>query len=67
MVSKRIVIDPIKVQDVLTWKSIKSVTKVHSFLGLAEYYYRFIPNFSKIAKPMTELLKNDSSFDWTAK
>ena len=31
---------------------------------LAGYYRRFIENFSKIAKPMTELLKNGVKFEW---
>jgi hypothetical protein len=34
-------------------------------LGLARYYWRFIENFSKIAKPMTELLKKEKKFKWT--
>jgi hypothetical protein len=41
------------------------VTDVRSFLGLAGYYRRFIENFSKIAKPMTELLKNNTKFEWS--
>jgi len=53
---------PDKVQDVLDWKTPKSVKDVRSFLGLAGYYRRFIENFSKIAKPMTELLKKDKKF-----
>ena len=61
-----IAVDPSKVQDVLNWKAPKSVTEVRSFLGLAGYYRRFIPNFSRIAKPMTELLEKDTSFVWTA-
>jgi hypothetical protein len=44
-----IAVDPSKVQEVLDWKSTKSVTQIRSFLGLAGYYHRFIPNFSKIA------------------
>jgi hypothetical protein len=50
-----ITVDPNKVQDVLDWKSLRSVTQIRSFLGLAGYYRRFIPNFSKIAKSMTKL------------
>lgn len=33
-------------------------------MGLADYYRRFIPNFSKIAKPLTDLLKKDKVFIW---
>ena len=39
--------------------------EVRSFLGLAGYYSRFIENFSKVAKPMTELLKKDKKFAWS--
>ena len=39
------------------WKQPRNVTDIRSFLGLARYYRRFIENFSKIAKPMTNLLK----------
>jgi hypothetical protein len=37
---------------------------MHSFLGLAGYYRRFILNFSKIAKPMTQLLEKEVKFNW---
>jgi hypothetical protein len=57
-----IAVDPSKVQEVLGWKSPKSVMQIRSFLGLAEYYCRFIPNFSKIAKPMTQLLEKEAKF-----
>jgi hypothetical protein len=60
-----IVVDPDKVQDVLDWKPPTSVTQVCSFLGLAGYYQRFIPNFSKIAKPITELLKKGTKYIWS--
>jgi hypothetical protein len=42
-----------------------SVSDIQSFLGLAAYYRRFIEGFSKISKPMTELLKKDKQFEWT--
>ena len=60
-----IFVDPSKVQEVMDWKAPTSVHEVQSFLGLAGYYRRFIPDFSKIAKPMTRLLHKDQKFNWT--
>jgi hypothetical protein len=54
-----------KVQEVLDWKFLRSVTQIRSFLRLAGYYRRFIPNFSKIAKPMTQLLEKETKFKWS--
>jgi hypothetical protein len=54
-----IYVDPIKVQDVLSWNAPMSVSDIRSFLGLVGYYRRFIEGFSKISKPMTELLEKD--------
>jgi hypothetical protein len=47
------------------WDQPRNVTEVRSFLGLAGYYRRFIENFSKIAHPMTNLLKKTKEFEWT--
>jgi hypothetical protein len=58
-------VDPSKVQEVMDWKARTTVSKVRSFLGLAGYYRRFIPHFSKIAKPMISLLQKDHKFVWT--
>jgi hypothetical protein len=58
-------VDPDKVRDALDWEPPTSVTQVHSFLGLAGYYQRFIPNFSKISKPITELLKKGNKYVWS--
>jgi hypothetical protein len=55
-----------KVQEVLVWKLPRTVHQVRSFLGLAGYHRRFIPNFSKIAKPITDLLKKEEKFVWNA-
>jgi hypothetical protein len=43
----------------------RSVTQIHSFLGLAGYYRRFILNFFKITKPMIKLLEKDAKFKWS--
>ena len=60
-----IAVDPTKVGSVTEWLSPTSVGEIRSFLGLTGYYQRFIENFSKIAKLMTELLKKDTKFKWT--
>jgi len=60
-------VDPSKIQDVLNWEAPTSVPEIRSFLGLAGYYRRFVPDFSKIAKPMTELLKKGVKFNWNDK
>jgi hypothetical protein len=65
--AKGVVVDPSKIEAVSKWQSPKSVTEIRSFLGLAGYYRRFIENFSKIAKPMTELLKSNTPYVWSDK
>jgi hypothetical protein len=57
-------VDPGKVQEVPDWKPPRTVHQVRSFLDLAGYYCKFILNFSKIAKPITNLLKKDEKFVW---
>ena len=56
LTSNGVVVDLAKIEAVLEWKQPQNVTEIKSFLGLAGYYRRFIENFSKITKPMTELL-----------
>ena len=56
-------VDPSKIQDVLNWQAPTSVLEIRSFLGLTGYYRRFVPDFSKIARLMTELLKKGVRFN----
>jgi hypothetical protein len=64
---KGIAVDPNKVQKLMNWKPPTTVRQIQSFLGLAGYYRRFIPDFSRIAKPMTELLKKGTKYEWGQK
>jgi hypothetical protein len=57
-------VDPSKVESVTKWEQPLNVTDIRSFLGMAGYYRRFIENFSNIASLMTELLKNNTKFEW---
>nr|AAX96686.1 retrotransposon protein, putative, Ty3-gypsy sub-class [Oryza sativa Japonica Group]ABA92529.1 retrotransposon protein, putative, Ty3-gypsy subclass [Oryza sativa Japonica Group] len=61
-----VAVDPANVESVTKWTPPRTVIQVRSFLGLAGYYRRFIENFSKIAKPMTQLLKKEEKFIWSA-
>ena len=50
--------DPDKIKSVTEWLQPTSVTEVRSFMGFVSYYRRFIPNFSKVAKPLNKLLQH---------
>jgi hypothetical protein len=57
-----IAVDRSKVQDVLNSKPPTNISEIHSFLGLARYYRRFIEGFSKLSKPMIALLEKNVKF-----
>lgn len=58
-------VDPAKIQAVSEWPTPKSVSDIRSFLGLAGYYRRFVKDFSKISRPMTNLMKKECKFIWS--
>ena len=43
--------DPGKIEPVCEWPVPENVTEIKSFLGLASYYGRFVPNFAQAARP----------------
>ncbi|XP_074265803.1 uncharacterized protein LOC141588251 [Silene latifolia] len=55
-------VDPSKIRAVVLWESTKNVNEIRSFLALAGYYHRFVHDLSKIARPMTRLMKKESKF-----
>ena len=62
---KGIQCDPGKIESIQTWPVPSNATEVRSFLGLAGYYRKFIPNFSTIASPLTSLTRKRTKFCWT--
>ncbi|GKA29942.1 putative reverse transcriptase domain-containing protein [Tanacetum coccineum] len=52
------------IEAVKNWEAPRTPSEVHSFIGLAWYYRRFIENFSKIAKSLTILTQKCKTFDW---
>ena len=59
-----VMMDPIKVSGVREWKVPTNVTENRAFQGFANFYRRFIPNFSKIARPLNDLLKKGVKWHW---
>ena len=58
--------DPSKTSRVKEWPTPHSVLEVQQFLGLANYYRRFVKNFATIAKPLHQATEKNKQFTWTA-
>jgi hypothetical protein len=50
---------------VKAWEAPKSPKGIRAFLGFANFYRRFIRDFAKIARPLTNLTRKDAVFNWT--
>ena len=57
MSKEGISVDLEKIKSITEWLISKKVTEVRSFLGLVGYYRKYVEYFSKVARPMFELLK----------
>ncbi|GJR67983.1 putative reverse transcriptase domain-containing protein [Tanacetum coccineum] len=62
--NQRLYVDPAKIEAVKNWSSPTTPTEIRQFLGLASYYRRFIKDFSKIAKSLTELTQKNKKYIW---
>ena len=57
--------DPQKVRAVIEYPVPRTVRDIRSFTGLAGYCRRHVPNFARLAQPLTNLTKKDVPFIWT--
>ena len=57
-------VDPEKVEAIMSWERPKSAFKIHSFLGLTRYYWRFIEDFSRLVAPLMRLTQKEVKFEW---
>ena len=64
---KGILVDPKKIEAIMSWPTPRNVTDVRSFMGLAGYHRRFIEGFSKVAHAITSFQKKGVNFEWTLK
>jgi len=53
-----------KVDGVLSWPEPKNVKDVRKFLGLANYYRRFIKDFAWVARPINTLTRKNVKWQW---
>jgi len=53
-----------KVKEVLEWPMPQGVKDVQKFLGLVNYYRRFIEGFAMVARPLHDLVKKDKKWEW---
>ena len=56
--------DPDKVKTIVDWETPTCVTDVQAFIGFANFYRRFIKDFSKIITPLANLTKKGTQFEW---
>lgn len=60
-----LMVDPEKIEAVVKIPNPKSVTDVRRIVGLASWYRRFVPNFSSVVAPLTNLLRKNQPFVWS--
>ena len=61
----KITLDPVKQHGLLEWPIEQStITSVRSTLGIFGYHRLFIPGFTEVARPLTDLLKKNAKFTW---
>ena len=66
IVSKdNVAMDPAKIQAIKERLPPNNIKQVQQYLGICNYYRRFIKDFSKIARPLFQLLTKESKWNWT--
>ena len=60
-----IAMDPTKLSGIAEWPTPTKVKDVRSFLGFANYYRRFIGDYSNIARPLIDLTKKEKQWNWS--
>ncbi|GIM11516.1 hypothetical protein Vretimale_14990, partial [Volvox reticuliferus] len=58
-------VDPAKTKAITDWPTPTNLTQLRSFLGLANYFRRFLEKYSVMAKPLTDLTKLNTPWAWS--
>ena len=63
----RIKMDPLKVSAILKWPDLTNIKQVRAFLGLGNFYWRFIKDYAIITCPLMDLTCKDTPFSFSDK
>ena len=61
----QLAMDPVKLDGITSWPTPTKVRDVRSFLGFANFYRQFIPDYSNVARPLIDLTKKNLTWNWT--
>ena len=64
IIIKGVKMNSVKVSIIVKWLTLVNVKDVQSFLSFTNFYWRFIYDYSKLASPLTFLIKKDVPFEW---
>ena len=62
----QLAMDPVKLDGIASWLTPTKVKDVRSFLGFANFYRRFIPDYSNVARPLLDLTKKNLPWNWSS-
>ena len=54
-----------KLESIRNWPLPTGIKELRSFLGLSNFYHRFIRNYAEVAQPLHSMLRKNSKWDWT--
>ena len=54
-----------KVRDIVNWHTPRTIKQTRSFLGMVNYYSRFVPKLAEVAHPLHQITKKNAKFEWT--
>ena len=58
---------PEKIKSIKNMTPLKTTKEVKQFLGLAGYYWKFVPRFADLSRPLTNLTRQNVEFEWMEK
>ena len=61
----QLAMDPVKLDGIASWPTPTKVKDVRSFLGFANFYRQFIPDYSNVARPLIDLTKKNLTWNWS--